>query len=374
MLIAIVGGRLQGVEALYLAKKAGYETLLIDRDAEPIAMGLADHFLQFEFGKDSPFPSKSHEIGVILPAVEDDDVLEVLRVWADADSIPLIFDAEAYSVTRSKRRSDVLFHKLGLMRPKNWPDCQPPVIMKPDGASGSRGVKMLMSEEEVQHCLASKGSRDDLVIQEYLPGPSCSIEIVGQPGRYFPLQITDLSMAEDYDCCGVRAPSSVDEEQAGKIRNMSVSIAEALQLRGIMDLEVILHDGEPKILEVDARLPSQTPIAVYWSTGVNMVEALVELKTDSRYSMKIHEERHVFLEHLEVCDRQIYFVGEHIMTQHGKLKVMRNFFGADEAVTSYSAEKTRWAATMIFTADTAEELMEIRVSCHEQIKRIVKRF
>ena len=44
-----------------------------------------------------------------------------------------------------------------------------------------------------------------------------------------------------------------------------------------MDVEVILDDGVMKVLEVDARLPSQAPTTVYWSTGINIVQILGEL-------------------------------------------------------------------------------------------------
>ena len=39
MLIAVVGGKLQGVEAVYLAKKAGWKTLVIDKNPDVPAAG-----------------------------------------------------------------------------------------------------------------------------------------------------------------------------------------------------------------------------------------------------------------------------------------------------------------------------------------------
>ena len=41
MRLAVVGGKLQGTEAAYLAGEAGYEVVLIDRRAERPAAGLA---------------------------------------------------------------------------------------------------------------------------------------------------------------------------------------------------------------------------------------------------------------------------------------------------------------------------------------------
>jgi len=42
MRVAIIGGRLQGLEAVYLAKKAGWQTLLVDKEAAVPAAGLCD--------------------------------------------------------------------------------------------------------------------------------------------------------------------------------------------------------------------------------------------------------------------------------------------------------------------------------------------
>ncbi len=44
MLVAVVGGNLQGIEAAYLAKKAGWQVLMIDRKAVVPAAGLCDRF------------------------------------------------------------------------------------------------------------------------------------------------------------------------------------------------------------------------------------------------------------------------------------------------------------------------------------------
>jgi pyrrolysine biosynthesis protein PylC len=42
----VIGGNLQGVEAAYLAKKAGWQVWVIDRKAVVPAAGLCDQFNQ----------------------------------------------------------------------------------------------------------------------------------------------------------------------------------------------------------------------------------------------------------------------------------------------------------------------------------------
>ena len=44
MRILVVGGKLQGIEAAYLAKKAGMDVYLVDRNAQPLHWGCAVPF------------------------------------------------------------------------------------------------------------------------------------------------------------------------------------------------------------------------------------------------------------------------------------------------------------------------------------------
>ena len=48
MRVTIVGGGLQGVELCWLARKAGWETLLVDSRSAPPALRLADAFIRYD--------------------------------------------------------------------------------------------------------------------------------------------------------------------------------------------------------------------------------------------------------------------------------------------------------------------------------------
>src|SRR5665647_709377 len=68
------------------------------------------------------------------------------------------------------------------------------------------------------------------------------------------------------------APGTLAAFNAAALR-----LAAGLGLNGLMDVEVMVRGAEPKVLEIDARLPSQTPTAVYWSSGLNSVELLHDM-------------------------------------------------------------------------------------------------
>jgi pyrrolysine biosynthesis protein PylC len=158
-------------------------------------------------------------------------------------------------------------------------------------------------------------------------------------------------MDAHYDCKAVAAPSRLTRRQIDEIETLSVTIAEAIRLTGLMDVEVILHDGCFKVLEVDARFPSQTPLAVHASTGCNMIEMLGELFLAGKTSpmRPAMDARGALLEHIRVTSRALFVEGEHIMAGAGPLCRVPGVFGADEAVTSFREGASEWVATLIVT-------------------------
>jgi len=359
MRVAIVGGKLQGVEAAYLATKAGWEVLLLDRRPDVPAVGLCDRFLQFEVKSAAETAGVLAAADLVLPALEDTDALKVLAACARAGDICLAFDLQAFLLTASKVRSNALFERLNIPVPGKWPDCGLPVIVKPDSASGSQGVRLIFTPEE----LASYETRQtEYVVEEFTPGPSYSLEVMGAPGRYHALQVTALEMDAGFDCKRVRAPTDLDVDLVQQFERLAVRLAKAVSLKGVMDVEVVLNGGQLKVLEIDARLPSQTPTAVYWSSGINMVALLGRVFRDREFcppSVAGGRERAVIYEHIRVSGTKLEVGGEHIMAGRGPLKLQRGFFGADEAVTSYRPGRGDWVATLIF-ADTNARIVSTR--------------
>jgi pyrrolysine biosynthesis protein PylC len=350
MVVAIAGGALQGLEMTYLARKAGFETLLLDRRSDAAAAGICDAFAAIDLTDQEALAGALGAVDMVLPATENADALRSLVEWCDQNRMPLAFDPGAYAVSSSKAASDALFRKLGIPAPAPWPECTFPVLAKPDGESGSRGVEVF---PDLQAMEARFGTipPPGRILQAYLTGPSYSIEVIGRPGDYTPFQTTYLEMDRDYDCKRVLAPSRLPSHLTGLFEEMAVTLAEGVGLSGIMDVEAILHEGQLKVLEIDARFPSQTPIAVYHSTGVNMVERLARVfsthgmvKPDRAHTLSVGG---TVLEHIRVCDGRLSVCGEHIMTEDGPLHLEERFFGSDEALTSYAPGSDDWVATLM---------------------------
>jgi len=420
MRVAVAGGRLQGLEIVYLAQKAGYHTMVIDKSEDVPAAGICDRFVLFEFTGMCFVPEGCPEPDLIIPAIEDKEVLLLVEKWARWKQIPLAFDTDAYALTCSKLRSNALFEKMKFPSPRAWPGCGFPVVVKPDQESGSRGVGLYRDETALHADFPGGKIPDTMVAQQYLEGPQFSIEVVGLPRQHVPLCVTDLHMDKGYDCKRVSAPTCLSPEQAAHLEEMALALAEAIGLKGIMDVEVILHEGGLKLLEIDARFPSQTPMAVYWAAGINMVQLLAEQFVpghaackkkgknpadhlpypgqaldhsaakdklapgqdpemvsgqlpDRKFPSGRPPVRWVVVEHIQAGPEGIRFLGEHIMGRPGPLKREPGFFGCHEALTNYESGRTCWVATLIFCADNRKDLAAARNTCYKQIHNNLRR-
>ena len=356
--VAIVGGRLQGTEAAYLAKKAGIKSLLIDYYEKPPAMGLCDEFLCCDVTRESNILIEAlTNVDFVLPANENEEVLEALVKLAEKYHFKLAFDMEAYKISSSKILSDQLMHKNNIPAPRYYPDGKAPYITKPSGFSGSTGVKKINSDSELNDFLKTITEKERWIIEEYLEGPSYSIEVIGKPGCYETYAVTEIHMDEVYDCRKVTSPCPITKEQEAGFREIAAKLAELVALKGIMDVEVIDDHGEFKVLEIDARIPSQTPTVVYHTSGINLVSELMELFCSGELRPKAQiSKKYCAYEHLLIKDGAVSEHGEHIMSEGGILHLRENFFGADEVICDYVKAGQTWRGTFINWADTQQEL------------------
>lgn len=365
MNLLIAGGRLQGVELAYLAVKAGWRATVVDRDPEAPAFGLCDRSVVFDLNDSDRLRDLMRGADFVVPAIEDKRLLDRIEACAATVGVRFVYDREAYLLSSSKLHSDGLFALLKMPAPRPWPECGFPLTVKPSGASGSEGVRLIETALEFEQWQNCTPNHHQWVKQEFLHGPSYSIEVIGTERRYRTFAITELEMDGGYDCKRVLAPAVLPVELETAFRNTALTLAETLQLQGIMDVEAILHQGQLKVLEIDARFPSQTPAAVYPASGVNLLEALL-LDGEAVVPRFM---RGVVYEHLRVEGETMEVCGEHIMADAGPLSLWRRFFGADEALTNYRPGRTRWVATLICTGATLEEAREKRRQVVERILR-----
>ena len=373
--VAVIGGKLQGTEAVYLAAACGYESILIDSNPCVPAAGFADRFVCGDvIAEDPAVVAAMKEADFVLPANENDQVLSAVCSICEREGLKLAFDRRAYRISQSKIKSDALFHENGIPAPRYYPQGKPPYVIKPSGESGSAGVRRAETREEVEAFLSGREDRESWIVQEYLTGPSYSIEVIGVPGNYRTYATTQIHMDSVYDCCKVTAPCPVSPAAEQRLSEIGRKIAGLIELHGMMDLEVI-DDGEDlKVLEIDARIPSQTPIAVLYSSGMNELAELADITLYGNFTRPQTDlRRYCAYEHYKREDGRIQQEGEHMMAGAGALRVLSDFCGSRITITDFRQEEAGggdFRGIFVNWADTEEELEACRDALLRKLKTL----
>ena len=365
MRLLILGGKLQGMEAVYLAQKAGWTAIVADRTREVPAADLADAFVCVDLTDENAALPIFRQADAVLPAMENRDVLKRLDDYGEKSGTRVLFDWEAYRISCSKKKSNELFRQLGIPMPVPWPQCGFPVVVKPDQRSGSEGVRVFRDLQSMA-VYTEQNPVEKQVVQQYLPGRSYSLEAIGDGTHFCFPQSTEVVTDAGYDCKRIKAPAVISEEKRNQMMEIGRKLAGALKIHGIFDIEVIDHEGVLKILEIDARLPSQTPVSVWNSTGINMLDCMLH---PDRPPVPKKEIGYCLYQQIVAEEGVIRMLGEHVLSGCRHMKRTKGFFGADEAVTDYVDGCRDFRAIIILTRDSeaeAERVFQavIRNICH----------
>lgn len=303
--ICLVGGKLQGFEAAYLSKKAGMKVVLVDKNPQALIRNYADEFHCFDVTKE---PEKlfelSKKVDALLPVNENFACIEFLDSVKEKFSCPVLFDFEAYQISRDKKSSKDYFKSIGVPTPQDSPS-EPPYFVKPPCESSSVGARIIYDNEEL------KALEPGMLVEEYVEGEVVSLEVVGDGKNFAVVKETLVHIDETYDCHMV-TPLPLDTS----FRQISHALAASLSLKGIMDVEAISGPRGLKVIEIDARFPSQTPTAVYYSSGINLIELLFHAFTDGIEEIEdFPENKYCIYEHIMLGENGILVpVGEQVLS------------------------------------------------------------
>ena len=357
------------MEAVFLAHKAGYETVVIDRRAEAPALSICDepHVL-------NPLNDPDEAMRVfrtcdaVLPACEEHDLLTRLDAVLSEAGIPFLFDIRAYDVSQSKLESNELMRAAGVPLPGRWPECGYPVIVKPSSLSGSLGVSVAHDDSELEAGVRRVESMgQEVVIQEFVHGRSLSMEVIGDGRTARSYVVTEVVLDGGYDCKEVRCfPGMLSPEDEEGFRGCSKRTAERLGLRGLMDVEAIQTPKGLRYLEIDARIPSQTPAAILTATGINLLRQLVESRLGQWTEASNCGGSGIYW-HLHFKDGVLETTGEKEFSHVRSPRMESGLFGSDDSISDYSPGAEEWHGTFMVSGATPDEAEDRRLSVIQAI-------
>ncbi|MCD7768997.1 MAG: ATP-grasp domain-containing protein [Oscillospiraceae bacterium] len=239
MKLLILGGGPLGEQAVRLGRAAGMELTVLEGAGERPSLTDYDY---------------------ILPATEDETLLAL------AEGEGALFDRKAWELTRSRLASDEFMRTNGIPIPAYFPEGSEPYIVKPDKGSFGRGI--WVTED---FCEVGGAVNAGFVAQEELDGPVWSAVVIGVPGRYTAFAPVRLTFS---DRCRTGAQCQPAEDSRA-LMDTARAAAEAMGLRGVLEVEAVRSHGVWTVTDLNARLPMLTPDALLESEGVNLLMELI---------------------------------------------------------------------------------------------------
>ena len=160
-----------------------------------------------------------------------------------------------------------------------------PLIVKPRDNSGSRGVKLCRSMEELQTSMSEAlevSKLDTVLVEEFIEGPEYSIESLHHNGKSEVIQFTEKKTTEfPYNVeLGHIQPANISEENQQKIREIITKIGTALHFENCPShTEVKINERGIFVIETSPRLGGDyiTSTLTPLSTGVNLEDELLRM-------------------------------------------------------------------------------------------------
>lgn len=160
-----------------------------------------------------------------------------------------------------------------------------PVIVKPRDNSGSRGVKLCRSKEELAASMSEAfevSKLDTVLVEEYVEGPEYSIEGLHYDGKTEVIQFTEKKTTEfPYNVeLGHKQPANLTDEQKQAIREIVSKIGKALKFENCPShTELKINERGIFVIETSPRLGGDyiTSTLVPLSTGINMEDQLLHI-------------------------------------------------------------------------------------------------
>lgn len=168
-----------------------------------------------------------------------------------------------------------------------------PLVIKPTRSAGSVHVSLAYCLSEVHAAYAAiaveptldLGTRlgADVLLEQFIPGPEFSVEGFVQNGRAVVVSITEKLVSDPphFVELGHTVPAAIEPACERQIEGWTADVVRALGIDcTVFHLELRLHNGVPRVIELGARLPGDSiGSLIELSRGVNLADIFVQLAT-----------------------------------------------------------------------------------------------
>jgi carbamoyl-phosphate synthase large subunit len=197
----------------------------------------------------------------------------------ESAGIPILgTSVDAIDLAEDRERFQQLLHKIGLRQPANAICFKPeeaaakaeaigfPVVTRPSYVLGGRAMRIVHSQAELKQFMADiteHAALGPILIDQYLENAievdiDCLADGESVVVAGIMEHIEEAGVHSGDSACSL-PPHSLEPDMIAEIRRQAERLARALEVRGLMNVQMAVKDGEVFILEVNPRASRTVP-------------------------------------------------------------------------------------------------------------------
>jgi carbamoyl-phosphate synthase large subunit len=295
------------VHAAYALKEAGVETIMVNCNPETVSTDYdTSDRLYFE-------PLTAEDVielvevekrrGTLLGVIVQLGGQTPLKLAAalEAADIPILGTSpDAIDLAEDRKRFQELLRKLGLRQPANGTATSAeeaervaeaigyPVVIRPSYVLGGRAMEIVHTAEALRRYMSRAvqvSGTSPVLIDRYL-ADAIEVDVDALADGE---TVVVAGVMEHIEEAGIHSgdsacalpPYTLPGETVAEIRRQTVALAEALRVRGLMNVQYAVKDGDVYVLEVNPRASRTVPF-VAKATGVPIAKVAARVMSGER--------------------------------------------------------------------------------------------
>lgn len=296
--LAILGASYLQVPLILKAKSLGLETHCFSWEEGAVAKDVVDYF----------YPISVTEKELILQKCQEIGVNGILTIASDLPVPTIAYVAEKMSLNGNSQRSAFISTNKSAMRmafaTRNLPiplffsekeiskkeEIPFPLIVKPTDRSGSRGIKIVHSKDELNEAIRNAKNislTKEVIIESFIEGREISVETISYKGKHKIVAYTDKVTTGPPHFVELEhhQPANLSESLKKEVDKITLESLDALEItNGASHVELMItNDNKVFIIEVGARMGGDFigSHLVELSTGVDYLKAAIDVTLDN---------------------------------------------------------------------------------------------
>jgi carbamoyl-phosphate synthase large subunit len=210
-------------------------------------------------------------------------------------NVPIVgSDRASLDMAEDRAQFDAALQRLGVARPegraaRSFREARAfarelgfPVLVRPSFVLGGRAMEIIYNEGQLASYAQSAPPifpGAPLLVDKYLRGLEVEVDAVFDgddvliPGIFEHIERAGIHSG---DSISVYPTQTVDQAMTERIVSVTAQIARELRIRGLINIQFVVHDGELYIIEANPRASRTVPI-IQKATGINMVAAATRI-------------------------------------------------------------------------------------------------